>query len=229
MPDQIRTGSPGPRGSFRDDDGPFMRPPADWELLPPGDAGLTRRVKAGGPYWLMQERRGRKTFSRGMWAPAARIAEAREALDAERETPTYKRRQAQAGARREEKQGRYVEDFRRAVLDFLRFHPRHQTLAETLAEAVSAHATPVGSGTVARTERIPIEQRAEAAVIAWMRHQVTDYDDQEIARIKGARRSVRREHAQDSRDLLKAYRRGETPDAQTCPLQKALREVAVPN
>jgi len=38
------------------------------------------------------------------------------------------------------------------------------------------HATPVGSGTVARTKRIPVEQRAEAAVIARMRHQTTGHD-----------------------------------------------------
>jgi hypothetical protein len=42
---------------------------------------------------------------------------------------------------------------------------------------VTTHAAPVGSGTVARTERIPIERRAEAAVIAWMRHQTTAYDN----------------------------------------------------
>jgi hypothetical protein len=41
-------------------------------------------------------------------------------------------------------------------------------LAEKLAAAVPQHATPVGSGTVAGTERIPIHERAEAAVIAWM-------------------------------------------------------------
>jgi hypothetical protein len=50
---------------------------------------------------------------------------------------------------------------------------------------VTDHATPVGSGTVARTKRIPVEQRAEAAVIAWMRHQTTGYDGMVIPRIKG--------------------------------------------
>lgn len=54
------------------------------------------------------------------------------------------------------------------------------------------HAVPVGSGTVARTQLIPLEQRAEAAVIAWMRHQTTAYDRMSIARIKGERREVRR-------------------------------------
>ena len=34
-------------------------------------------------------------------------------------------------------------------------------LAEQLADAVTQHATPVGSGTVARTQRIPIEKRVE--------------------------------------------------------------------
>jgi hypothetical protein len=37
------------------------------------------------------------------------------------------------------------------------------------ADAVTVHATPVGSGTVARTERIPVHQRAEA-IIACVRH-----------------------------------------------------------
>jgi hypothetical protein len=52
----------------------------------------------------------------------------------------------------------------------------HADLANQMAWAVTDHATPVGSGTVARTKRIPVEQRAEAAVIAWMRHQTTGYD-----------------------------------------------------
>jgi Fe-S cluster biosynthesis and repair protein YggX len=51
-----------------------------------------------------------------------------------------------------------------------------------MSKLVTAHATPVGSGTVARTERIPLEQRAESAVIAWMRHQTTAYDSMKIAK-----------------------------------------------
>jgi hypothetical protein len=86
---------------------------------------------------------------------------------------------------------------------------------------VTDHATPVGSGTVARTKRIPVEQRAEAAVIAWMRHQTTSYDSMRIERVKGRRREVRRMLAQKSKELLARYRRGESaPD--TCPLLMAL-------
>jgi hypothetical protein len=75
---------------------------------------------------------------------------------------------------------------------------------------------------VARTERIPIEQRAESAVIAWMRHQTTAYDDLKIARVKGKRREVRRELAEQSRLLLNDYRRGHSVDKTRCPLRKAL-------
>ena len=65
------------------------------------------------------------------------------------------------------------------------FIPNHADLADRLARAVTDHATPVGSGTVARTKRIPVEQRAEAAVIAWMRHQTTGYDGMVIPEDQG--------------------------------------------
>jgi hypothetical protein len=79
----------------------------------------------------------------------------------------------------------------------------------------------LGAGTVARTRRIPIEQRAEAAVIAWMRHQTTGYDSLVIPRVKGKRREVRRMLAARSKELLGGYRRGESA-LEGCPLKKAL-------
>jgi hypothetical protein len=201
--------------------GQVLTAPADWTLLPPGDAALTRRVKLAGPTWSVQEKRGRKLFSRGMWCPAATVEKIRLDLAAERADAAYAKKRAADAARREKKQGEYVEDFQAAVLDFLRFAPVYQPLADKLAKAVTAHATPVGSGTVARTERIPIEQRAESAVIAWLRHQTTAYDSMKIARIKGERRAVRRELAERSRQLLDTYRRG-LASSEACPLQRAL-------
>ena len=62
------------------------------------------------------------------------------------------------------------------MLTFLDFAPSHANLAEQMADAVTQLATPVGSGTVARTRRIPIERRAQSAVIAWLRHPTTAYD-----------------------------------------------------
>jgi hypothetical protein len=76
-------------------------------------------------------------------------------------------------------------------------------------------------GTVARTKRIPVEERAEAAVIAWMRHQTTGYDGMLIPRIKGKRREVRRMLARRSHELLEQYRRG-VAVSEGCPLRKAL-------
>jgi hypothetical protein len=102
----------------------------------------------------------------------------------------------------------YVEDFYEAVLTFLAFHPNHADIAARFARAVADHATPVGSGTVARTKRIPVERRAEAAVVAWMRHQTTAYESMKIPRIKGKRREVRRMLAQRSQELLGWCRRG---------------------
>lgn len=209
--------------TVRLDGGERRRVPDDWSLLPPGDAGLTRRVKAAGPSLLVQEKRGRKKFSRGLWAPTVHIEAARAALEAERASPTYQARLESGRQRRAEEQERYVDTFAAAVAGFLDFHPRYAELAQRMAAAITLHATPVGSGTVARTKRIPVEQRAEAAVIAWMRHQTTGYDGMAIPRVKGARREVRRLLAQRSKALLARYRRGDEAEA-ACPLARALRQ-----
>lgn len=209
-----------PYDTVRFEDGTKTKAPEGWALLKPGDATLTRRVKQAGPSWTIQEKKGRKVFSHGVWAPAEIIEAERAKIEAERETPEYQRKRVTDTARKERKHGEYVEDFRGAVLAYLAFHKRYEQTAQALADAVTAHATPVGSGTVARTERIPIEARAEAAVIAWMRHQTTAYDDMTIAPIKGKRRDVRRQLAERSKALLRSYRAG--ADLTACPLQKAL-------
>lgn len=223
MPDRVRVGTPGPRGKFRDPNEGLLSPPEDWELVPAGDAALTRRIKAAGPHWVMQETRGRKTFSRGIWAPRAAVGAIRGDLETERADPAWAKRRSADAQRRAVKQATYVEDFRSAVLDFLDFAPVHAELAGRLADAVAAHATPVGSGTVARTQRIGLERRAEAALIAWLRHQTTNYDDTYVPRVKGARRSLRADLASKSRALLTRYRRGARVDPDTCPLRAALQ------
>lgn len=220
---QSQVVSPGPRpDTVRTSNGQVLIPPPDWSLLLPGDPGLTRRVKAAGPSWTVQEKRGRKIFSQGVWAPKVNIAAAMQSLAAERATETYAKKQASNARRREKNQAEYVISFRDSILAFLAFSPQYQSLAERMADAVAAHATPVGSGTVARTQRIPIEQRAEAAVIAWMRHQTTMYDEMEIARIKGERREVRRMLAQQSRQVLQQYRTGAMIAPDVCVLTLAL-------
>ena len=214
------------------DDGRELRVPDDWDLLPPGDAALTRRVKATGPTWTVQEKKGRRTFSRGVWACKQRIAEIRSDLQAERSTEAYAKRRQSDTDRRHRKQADYVEDFRAAVLAFLDFAPRHTRLAQQLADAVTLHATPVGSGTVARTQRIPISRRAESAVIAWLRHQTTAYDHMTIPRVKGQRREIRRIKGQSVGEavaLSRAIRRSlnDSLSAATCP-REGLAAVIAP-
>ena len=223
------TFSPGPApNTVRAPDGTVRTAPEGWVLLPPGDAALTRRVKEAGEHWVVQEKKGRKTFSRGVWAPAATIDRIRAELEAERSTESYAKRKEADARRRDKAQAEYVEDFFGAVVEFLAFHPNYTELANRLARAVTDHATPVRSGTVARTKRIPVEQRAEAAVIAWLRHQTTGYDGMVIPRVKGKRREVRRILARRSQELLARYRSGE-PVPEGCPLMTALTNPPIPS
>ncbi len=203
-------------------DGSRRSPPEGWACLPPGDAALTRRVKQAGPSWAVIEKRGRKAFSKGLWAPRENIEAIRVAVEAERSTDAYAKRRAADVARRERTQAEYVVEFEGEVERFLAFSAEWKKLGEAMARMVAAHATPVGSGTVARTKRIEIDARAEAAVIAWMRHQTTAYDQMAIPRIKGKRREVRRELAGISRAVLDLHRRDVPHGIAGCPLCAAI-------
>ncbi len=208
-------------GTVLSEAGERLDPPEDWAFLPAGDAAITRSVKDKGETWVVQVRKGKRLISKGLWAKETHILGAQQEVEAKRSSPEYERRRERDLARREAKQETYVGEFYAEVVTFLAFHSRYQAEAALLAEKISAHATPVGSGTVARTERIPIARRAEATVIAWMRHQTTAYDSMTIARVKGRRREVRRLLAARSVELLQAYRQGQDL-AENCPLKKAL-------
>ncbi len=201
--------------------GEELVPPSDWGLLPPGDGALTKLVKSKGPTWLVQVKVGRRVMSRGIWASQIDILSAVEEITAKRTAPSYDLQQERQRAAKEKKHQLYVKAFYEEVLRFLNFHQRFSMLAENLAEKVTALATPVGSGTVARTERIPLPDRARAAVIAWLRHQVTNYDKMSIARVKGRRREVRRELAEQSMEILVPYRQGNDLPS-NCPLYRLL-------
>ena len=202
--------------------GEEMKVPGGWGLLAPGDAALSRRIKKDGPSWTVKEMYKRRMTSRGIWAPAERIEVLRAELEEERADPAYGKKLEAGRQRRAKAEEAYVEDFAGAVKDFLWFDERYEAMAGKLAGLIAAHATPVGSGTVARTKRIPIEQRAEAATIAWLRHQTTSYDNMKIERVKGRRREVRKMLAEVSRKRLRVYRVGEDVDESICPVWKAV-------
>ena len=165
------------RGLWNPDHGE-LEAPARWEFLPAGDAFLTRRVKAGGAYWVAYRPRGRSRPHRrllGLWAPVDTIAAAREAAAA---TAERRARSRESGAvYRARAEGTYVEQLHAAVIAFLGFAPRHHALAEEIATEAAARAGEVGSGRVGRTRTITLEERAELAARACIRHRYTDYEE----------------------------------------------------
>jgi len=211
------------KGKLVGDYGEPLTPPAYWIFLPAGDAGLTRMVTANTDFWRVLVKMGRRTISKGIWASANVIAEAQRTINQQRSTEAYQKRAEYDKQRRQQKQEQYEVEFAQTVKSYLKFHPAHQQLEEAIALAVTKHAIPVGSGTVARTETIPVSERAARAVIAWMRHQTTAYDNLKIARIKGERRAVRRELAQQSVEILNRYRNNVGIPI-NCPLQMAVKK-----
>ncbi|MDD2303783.1 MAG: DUF2293 domain-containing protein [Prolixibacteraceae bacterium] len=224
MESNIRIVKPGAHGGLIGPNGETLKPPTDWIFLPAGDAGVTRKVTSKNAFWRVEVKKGRRTISLGIWAPATTISQAQRDVQQIRLTDEYKNKQTYAAKRREREQTEYETEFCLAIESFLNFHSNHKELEKKLAKAVTIHAIPVGSGTVARTQLIPIEERAARAVIAWMRHQTTAYDNLKIARVKGERRAVRRSLAQQSVELLANYHEGR-PASENCPLQNALNKL----
>src|SRR5437763_10711983 len=130
------TFTPGPTpNTVRSADGKILTVPEGWILLPPGDAALTRRVKAAGDHWVVTEKKGRKIFSRGVWAPAATIERIRADLETERSTESFTKKKEADARRRHQAQAEYVEDFVGAVATYLASHPKRAELADLLARA----------------------------------------------------------------------------------------------
>lgn len=211
---------------LKDKAGKVFSVPAGWENLPAGDASVTRKLKSLGPTWTVQEKKGRKTFSHGVWAAKEHIEAAKALVDAHRADPKNQKKLAQAKVRREEKEEVFGEEFQQAIIKFLKFDEKYQAMVEQLAVLVKEHAVPVGSGTVARSSSVTLDDKAAMAVMAWMRHQTSAYDSTPVARVKGARRELRRQIARQSERILANYRTGDDVDHRDCPLYKALKRAS---
>jgi len=216
--------SPGPSNTLLDEYGNTITPPQGWIFLPAGDSAITRKVTARGKYWKVAYKKGRRVISKGVWAPKDIIEQASKEVFATRNTESYKKKRVADLQRREKKQEEYEGEFMTTVRRFLNFAPIYKDVEKIMAFAISKHATPVGSGTVARTTKLTISEKASRATIAWMRHQTTAYDSMKIPNIKGARREVRRMLAQRSSDLLMDYRQGK-PIKNNCPLKIAIERI----
>ena len=207
---------------LQDKTGKVFIVPTGWENLPAGDASITRKLKSLGPTWTVQEKKGRKSFSHGVWAAKEQIEEAITLVEAQRADPKHQKKLAQVRVRREEKEMVFGEDFQQQIIKFLNFDQKYHLLVEQLSKLVKEHAVPVGSGTVARSSSVTLEDKAALAVMAWMRHKTSAYDSTPVPRVKGARRELRRKIARQSERILAKYRSGEDVDLGGCPLYKAL-------
>ncbi|GAC17507.1 DUF2293 domain-containing protein [Paraglaciecola arctica] len=208
--------------SLKDKTGKVFTVPTGWENLPAGDASVTRKLKSLGPTWTVQEKKGRKAFSHGVWAAKEQIEEAITLVEAQRADPKHQKKLAQAKVHREAKETVFGEDFQQEIMQFLNFDPKHQLLVEQLSKLVKEHAVPVGSGTVARSSSVTLEDKAAMAVMAWMRHQTSAYDSTPVPSVKGARRELRRQIARQSERILAKYRSGADVDFKACPLYTVL-------
>ncbi|NDY74226.1 DUF2293 domain-containing protein [Desulfobacter hydrogenophilus] len=211
-------------GTLHSGAGETLIPPDGWAFLPAGDAVVTKRVKLKSPVWVVQVKYRRRMISKGIWAPAENILAAKQEVAAKRATPAYAKDRKCELARRQAKQEVYTQEFNDQIIKFLNFHSRYEKEAQHLGKIITSHATPVGSGTVARTQRIPIDKRAQAAVIAWMRHKTTVYDSMKVARVKGTRREIRKALAKKSIEVLNVYRQGRDL-GDNCPLKQALEKI----
>ncbi len=155
--------------------------PDHWDFLRSGNAFVTRTVKASGIYWVSWKPRNRNRRHRrriGLWAPRDAIADALGQAAATAESRTVQRQQSARS--RERAEGRYLEELSEAVLKFLSFDPAHADLAKDIASRTAERAAVVGSGRVGRTRLLSIEERAELAARAHIRHHHTDYEDELI-------------------------------------------------
>jgi len=152
--------------------------PAGWEFLASGDAFVTRRVKAAGVYWSAwkpKNRRGGHRRRLGLLAPTAEIDAAHKAAV---ESADQRAAAREASARhRERVEAGYQVELHDAVVRWLDFASEHHDLASRVADGAAAQATVVGSGRVGRTKTLSVDERAELAARADIRHHHTGYHD----------------------------------------------------
>lgn len=184
--------------------------PAGWDSQEPGNPFITRRVKLMGPYWVALRARKGHTETLGILAPAANI-EAATRLAEETEAARSAARTRSQG-QRIRRETAYRQLFADAVLRYLDFAPRYQALALKIAKAVADRATAVGSGRVGRTAKLTLEDKAELAARAYIRHRYTKYEDRARDGLFDLDREVHlviRDGSQEEVDeFLEKHRRG---------------------
>ncbi len=162
------------------------------EVLPAGDATLTRRARKFSPLTVMvlQFNRRRKKYDRmGLLVTPEAIDQAEESMDEDAsERAVARKKAALARAKLDEK---LVAEMTALILrDFPNCPPEE-------AHQIAAHTAVRGSGRVGRSEagRNLDTHAIELAVIAWIRHQHTNYDE---LLMKGIARQTARQRIRES-------------------------------
>src|SRR5450755_2619133 len=97
------TFTPGPTpNTVRATNGKVLTVPEGWILLPPGDAALTRRVKAAGDHWIVAEKKGRRSSPEAFGLrqrSLTRFVPNSKLSDPRRASPRRKRQTPDAGRR----------------------------------------------------------------------------------------------------------------------------------
>jgi len=149
--------------------------PDTWAFLPAGDPYVTRQAKLLGPHWVAKKHARGFNRTLGIWVPEENIEAAlkqAEQTKAEREA-----RRAVGRVYRERREDGYTKRFAEAIYRFLEFAPKYDRLARRIAREAAEHSTVVGSERVGRTSRLSLEEKAELAARAYIRHKHTKYED----------------------------------------------------
>ena len=124
-------------GKLKDEEGYSITPPSHWSFLPAGDAGITRKVTSKGEFWRVVFKKGRRTMSKGIWAPTRTIELAKHEMHTTRSTEAYQKKKAYSEQRRNKQQQEYEVEFCREVEKFLNFHPNYLPVSKALAVLVT--------------------------------------------------------------------------------------------
>jgi hypothetical protein len=154
--------------------------PKGWNLLPPGDAFVTRQVKSMGPHWIAKKYvRGKEySITLGVLAPRTNITKAKELAEQTKEEREARRLLLRK--ERERKNLDYTKKFMQTVIEYLDFDPKYSKLATKIAREAAERATLVGSGRVGRTNKLTFEEKARLAARAYIRHKYTNYEEEMI-------------------------------------------------
>ena len=150
--------------------GQSVKIPSKYVAVLPSDPYLTRKIKSLSDTVFLKMRKGRQYSSVvTMFAPKEAVEEAEKLAEASQEERAKKRKAARAyqAKRENEHQADMVVTMRRVF-------PK---MPAEIAPKIVQHAFEVSSGRVGRTRMLDTKEKIRLAVVAYIRHNRTRYDE----------------------------------------------------